>query len=159
MKPPLQKLLIAGLAAMTLMLAIPARAQSPGPQKGIAPCDSPINDRKSGAEATKQAHVFIAWIAAQTHWIVQETPPIRLIPTEEIQKRFTAEDPTGLHIAGFYSEKDHSIYLPDRWQPTALRDRSILLHELVHHLQYLNASKRHARKNTNSKHSVCKLIG
>lgn len=126
---------------MALMLATPTRAQSPGPQNAIVPYDSPTIDSKSSVEATKQAHVLIAWIATQTHWTILETPPIRLIPSKEIQKLFTAEDPTGFNIEAFYSEKDHTAYLPDSWQPNNLRDRSILLHELAHHLQYLNGVK------------------
>lgn len=141
MKPPLDKLVIAGLAAMTLMSSIPAKAESPGPRKGPVPCEGQVTERNSSVEATKQAHVLMAWIVAQTHWTVHKLPPIRLIPSEEIQKRFNAEEPTGLHIGAFYSEKDHTIYLPDSWNPNALRDRSILLHELVHHLQYLNHVK------------------
>lgn len=139
MKPPLKTLFFAGLAAMALMLAIPAGARSSGPQKGIAPCDSQINERKFSVEATKQAHVLISWIVAQSHLTFHETPPINLIPSEEIQKRYT--DPTSFQIVAFYSVKDRTIYLPDSWQPNALRDRSILLHELVHHLQYLNHVK------------------
>lgn len=141
MKSPLDKVVIAGLAAMTVMLSLPAKAQFPGPQNGLSPCDSRVIDRESSVEATKQAHPLIAWIAAQTHWTVHETPPIRLIPFEETQKRFNAEEPTRLYIGAFYSEKDHTIYLPGNWHPNALRDRSILLHELVHHLQYLNHVK------------------
>lgn len=141
MNPPRGTLLIAGLAAMVLMSAMPARAQSSGPQKTIAPCESPLNDRKSYVEATKQAHVLIAWIVAQTHWTSHETPPIRLISSGEIQKRYAAEAPAAFRIEAFYSEKDHTVYLPDSWHPNTLRDRSILLHELVHHLQYLNHVK------------------
>jgi hypothetical protein len=137
----LQMLFVAGLAAMALMLAIPTRAQCPGPQKGIVPCESPIIDSKPSVEAPRQAPVLIAWIAAQVHWVVLETPPIRLISSEEMQKIFTAEEPTGFNIGAFYSEKDHTVYLPDSWHPNDLRDRSILLHELVHHLQYLNRVK------------------
>jgi hypothetical protein len=137
----LEKMFITGLAAMALMLTTPARAQSPGPGKGIVLRDSPTIDSKSSVEATKQAHVLIAWIATQTHWTILETPPIRLIPSEEIQKLFIAEDSTGFNIGAFYSEKDHTVYLPDSWHPNNLRDRSILLHELVHHLQYLNRVK------------------
>jgi len=152
MKSPLETLFIAGLAAMALMLAIPVRARSfmlaipamarsLGPQKGVAPCDSQTNDKKFSVEATKQTHVLISWIASQTHWTFQETPPIDLIPSEEIQKRYTAEDPTSFQIGAFYSVKDRTIYLPDSWRSNTLRDRSILLHELVHHLQYLNHVK------------------
>jgi hypothetical protein len=30
------------------------------------------------------------------------------------------------------------VYLPDTWRPADFRDRSNLLHELVHHAQRLN---------------------
>jgi len=137
----LQFLFIGGLAATALMLAIPASAQSPGFQKGIVPCESRIIDSKPSVEATRQAHILIAWIAAQANWTVHDAPPIRLIPSAEIQKIFTAEEETGFNIGAFYSEKDHTVYLPDNWHPNDLHDRSILLHELVHHLQYLNHVK------------------
>jgi len=137
----LKRLFFAGLAAMALMLAIPTRTQSTGPQKAIVPYDGPTIDCKSSVEATKQAPVLIAWLATQTHWTILEAPPIRSIPSEEIQKLFTAEDPTGFNIEAFYSEIDHTVYLPDSWQPNNLTDRSILLHELAHHLQYLNGVK------------------
>jgi hypothetical protein len=137
----LKGVFIGGLAAMALMLAIPTRAQSPGPQKAIVRNDSPAIDSESSVEATKQAPVLIAWIVTQTDWAILEVPPIRLIPSEEIQKLFTAEDPTGFNIEAFFSEKDHTVYLVDSWQPNNLRDRSILLHELAHHLQYLNGVK------------------
>jgi hypothetical protein len=149
MKPPQEILPIVGLAAMALMLAIPirarssmfaipTRARSSESRKGIPPCDSLINDKNSSVDATKQAQVLIAWIVKQIHWTFHKTPPIRLVTSEEIQKRFTAEDPTGFHLEAFYSEQDHAIYLPDSWHPNTLRDRSILLHKLVHHFQYLN---------------------
>jgi hypothetical protein len=44
-------------------------------------------------------------------------------------------------VESLYSEIDHTIYLPDSWRPENLRDRSVLLHELVHHLQYRNNIK------------------
>ena len=47
----------------------------------------------------------------------------------------------GLQVEALYSERDHSIYLSDGWKADNLRRSSILLHELVHHLQYLNHVK------------------
>jgi hypothetical protein len=93
------------------------------------------------AEATKEADALSAWIVEQTHWTSSALPPIRFIPAAEIQKVLSSEEAIDLKLEAFYSEKDHSIYLADSWRPDDLRDRSILLHELVHHLQYLNHVK------------------
>jgi len=37
-----------------------------------------------------------------------------------------------------YSRETHIVYLRDTWNPDNLFDRSLLVHELVHHLQMLN---------------------
>jgi len=112
----------------------------------IVPCaeegrDRSVADSKSSVEATDQAAALIDWIVARTHWTVHATPPIRLIPPAEIKTMFAGEKPTDLNIESLYSNKDHVIYLSNRWNSNALRDRSALLHELVHHLQYLNGVK------------------
>jgi hypothetical protein len=112
----------------------------------VVPCseeerDRPVTGSKSSVEATEQAAALMAWIVTQTHWTVYSTPPIRLIPPAEIKAMFAGEKPTDFNIESIYSNKDHIVYLSDRWNPNALRDRSALLHELVHHLQYLNEVK------------------
>ncbi len=111
----------------------------------VIPCadeerDRPVTDSKSSVEATKQAAELITWIVAQTHWTIHETPPIRLIPYAELAKK-SGEKPTDFHVEALYSDQDRIIYLTDGWRADDLRDRSTLLHELVHHLQYLNHVK------------------
>jgi hypothetical protein len=145
------------LIAYTLPMSIPARALilcdglaatvEPGQQKykfDRLPCAEeehrPIIDGKNG-EAAKEADALMAWIVQQTHWTLRERPPIQFIPSTEIQKLLAGKESIDLKMEAFYSEKDHGIYLSDSWQPDDLRDRSILLHELVHHLQYLNHVK------------------
>ena len=54
---------------------------------------------------------------------------------------FNTGVPTDPIVEALYSSKNHTVYLPDSWHSNDLRDRSILLHELVHHLQYLNHVK------------------
>ena len=165
----LQRFAVAGLAAMALTMPINAQVRMRGAADimavsdpagrrttislatvrdsfDIVPCaederDHPIPDCKSSIEATKQAFALIAWIVVQTNWAVRETPPIRLIPPAELLKMFPGETPADFHVEALYSEKDHVIYLSDTWRPDNLRDRSVLLHELVHHLQYLNHVK------------------
>ena len=141
MKSPLKALLIAGLATLALMLAIQTRAQSPGPQTEIVTCDGPISEKKPSLEATKEAPVLIGWIVAQTHWTLHEPPPIRLIASAEMTKMYSDGEPNHPKIEALYSLKDHIIYLTEGWHPNKLGDRSKLLHELVHHLQFLNGIK------------------
>ncbi len=97
-------------------------------------------DTKAEAELAKEATPLIHWITTQTGWTVRDTPSIRFVPSATLAKMFS-EASTKLHVEALYSERDHSIYLPDGWRADNLRRRSILLHELVHHLQYLNHAK------------------
>jgi len=46
-----------------------------------------------------------------------------------------------LNVEALHSNTDHVVYLLDTWRADGIRDRSILLHEIVHHLQYLNGIK------------------
>jgi Domain of unknown function (DUF6647) len=95
---------------------------------------------KAEAELAKQAASLIHWITTKTGWSVHDSPPIRFVPKATLVKMFS-ETSTGLHVEALYSERDHSIYLANGWRADNLRRRSILLHELVHHLQYLNHAK------------------
>lgn len=84
--------------------------------------------------------LLIPWITTKTGWTVRDTPPIRFVPGTTLAK-MCREASAKLYVEVLYSERDNSIYLPDGWRADNLRRRSILLHELVHHLQYLNHAK------------------
>ena len=112
----------------------------------VVPCvdeerDRSNSDTKSHAKSVEEAASLTAWIVKKTGWALGDAPPVHFIPFAELVKFFTGGKPTTSQIEALYSEQEHSIYLPDSWRPDALRDRSILLHELVHHLQYLNKVK------------------
>jgi len=112
----------------------------------IVPCadeerDRPVTDSKASAQLDKDVAHLVDWIVVKTGWTVHEAPPIRFIPYAELVKKFAGGKPTDFHVEALYSDQDHSIYLPEGWRADDLRDRSILLHELVHHLQYLNHVK------------------
>ena len=96
--------------------------------------DNEARIKKAGEEATS----FITWIAAKTGWTISKAPPVHFISSDELVNTFTGGKPTTSRVEALYSDENHSIYLPDGWRADDLRDRSILLHELVHHLQYLN---------------------
>lgn len=81
---------------------------------------------------------LIAWIVAKTNWKLSGAPAVRFVSQAQIDKMFAAGRPRHLVAHSLYCEDDHTIYLPDGWNSDRLLDRSKLLHELVHHLQYLN---------------------
>ena len=109
----------------------------------VVPCtegkrDHSNSENEARANADEETASFIAWIAAQTGWTVSKAPPVHFISSDELVNTFTGGKPTTYHVEALYSNEDHSVYLSDSWRADDLRDRSILLHELVHHLQYLN---------------------
>ena len=116
----------------------------------IVPCadeerDRPVTDSKASAQLDKDVARLVDWIVAKTGWTVHEAPPIHFIPYAELVKKYTGGKPTDFHVEALYSDQDHSIYLPEGWRADDLRDRSILLHELVHHLQYLKSRQSNLR--------------
>lgn len=47
-------------------------------------------------------------------------------------------DNSGFELQALYGRSEGSIYLPEEWRPDDLRQKSALLHELVHHVQLSN---------------------
>lgn len=80
------------------------------------------------------------WIVLQTGWKMQSLPKIRIISKAKMRALFLGPAaPHGpLTVEGIYIKRHRVIYLLDSWSPKRLDDLSILVHELVHHLQFLN---------------------
>ncbi len=124
----LQRTAIAVLALMAL--AIPTGGQSSEDclNKGTVRFElKPILD-------------LIDWIGAKTDWNVQEPPTICYVTNVQLDEMAYGRDKTSNHlkINALYAPGSHTVYLSENWNPNELRDRSLLLHELVHHLQALN---------------------
>ncbi|MEJ2624293.1 MAG: hypothetical protein P8Z80_07065 [Pseudolabrys sp.] len=135
---------MATLVVTILLLTAPAWAQPSTDRREFSPCAErghSIGDGDLRIEATKQAAVLTSWIVAQAHWAKPDLPLIRIIPRSKTQKMFNAEVSGDIKCEALYSNKDDTVYLSDNWRTNDLRDRSIVLHELVHHLQYLNHVK------------------
>lgn len=83
------------------------------------------------------------WIVVKAGWTHREAPPLRFVPAHCLVEMFAGKNAfsTSIRIAALYSRRDGVVYLPEDWNPDNLRDRSTLLHELVHHLQALNEVK------------------
>ena len=80
------------------------------------------------------------WISAKTGWANEELPSIRIVSREALAELFHGkiDDPKPVAVEAAYAMEEHTIYLSNRWNSDSLRDTSVLLHELVHHLQITN---------------------
>lgn len=82
----------------------------------------------------------MTWIASETGLPVPDSPPgVTFVSAREMATRAHPEgryDPTvaGRYLA-LYHPESRTILLRDDWKRHDLRDRSILVHELVHHMQ------------------------
>ncbi|MDY6979571.1 MAG: DUF6647 family protein [Pseudomonadota bacterium] len=84
---------------------------------------------------------LLTWIGTQTGYTIPETMP-NIVMTERynmcaqygIDNKGTC---TAANLAGFY-DKNLTIYLRHSFDPTDANDRSDLLHELVHYVQWHN---------------------
>lgn len=82
---------------------------------------------------------LMVWISQHSDLPIPDTyPTVHFESFEQLHARGKPNlpyDPTSQpHILGLY--KDNKIYLHDRWRPDRVRDLSMLVHELVHHMQW-----------------------
>ena len=82
--------------------------------------------------------IYIAWIVAQTGLSAPDHPPIHFATPAEMTLRYGSPENSGLELQALYNRAKGEIYLPRQWQPDDLRQKSALLHELVHHVQKFN---------------------
>jgi hypothetical protein len=81
---------------------------------------------------------YLAWIIAQTGWSATDCPPIHFVAPSELIRLSGSSENNALEVQALYSLSEGSIYLPQEWLPNDLRQKSALLHELVHHAQRSN---------------------
>jgi hypothetical protein len=79
---------------------------------------------------------YLDWIIQQTGWPAAGVPPIRVTSFAHLRELSgVSSEAEWIRPAAFYSKGEHVIYLADSWNKDDLVDQSILVHELVHHLQ------------------------
>jgi hypothetical protein len=74
---------------------------------------------------------LLTWIVAQTGLAAPDVVPHTAVDQSPIAKTE--------NVQAFYLRATATIYLPENWRPDGLRNQSILLHELVHHVQLFNS--------------------
>jgi hypothetical protein len=86
------------------------------------------------------AATLIAWIAAHSSLGAASPPHIQFVPKQEMTRVYqgAGSEANFLRVEAFYLPATATIYLPKGWRAGDLRDDSVLVHELVHHLQAAN---------------------
>jgi hypothetical protein len=117
---------------------------------GSVHAQHPPEDVEAPGEASEHAHAVaaaramlqddVSWIAARTGWRIVSVPAIETRTDRELSMMFfgIAEQPDGMTPLALYGREVHILYISDRLTFDNLIDRSILLHELVHHMQVLD---------------------
>ena len=167
----LERLLLSAALAV-LVSPVPAAAANAvlartslskaGPQKVLLPGTGFVVDPDAPPVPARSADAQRALMAALVHWLAQnfalpksdEYPSVQLASTAKITTfRFTgrlsdrpqdraAVPPAQREVVAAYDPAHHTIYLPAGWTGRSAAELSVLVHELVHHLQQL-ASTRH----------------
>jgi hypothetical protein len=82
------------------------------------------------------------WIAIQMGFSVIEPPHIFFVPQIQMNKiAYGSNAANSPYLRATYSQQEKTIYLRENWNSENLTDRSILVHELVHHFQIIHDIK------------------
>jgi hypothetical protein len=86
--------------------------------------------------------VLTGWIALQTGLSAVEPPRIEFVtPSTMSERAFGPGIAASPLLRALYSQPAATVYLRKGWDASNLRDRSELLHELIHHFQNLHHLK------------------
>ncbi len=130
--------LIAALAAP----AVNADPSRPG-NSGLGPRDA----SRSGRVQELQAEVM-TWLHEELGFpVLSSAPRIEFLPDERLAEQRFLELPaerTGAHdadVLAVYDDDTHTIYLPESWNGEQSAGGSILVHEMVHHIQNISGER------------------
>ncbi len=111
--------------------------------KGVDPASQITADDKQPTVDRKIITDSIDWITAKTGWPIDDVPAITFAtPAQLNELQFgKSAGSNGITCKALYKRASQTICLSNAWNLSDLRDRSYLLHELVHHLQDLNQTE------------------
>jgi hypothetical protein len=126
-------------SALLLVLAMVLSPVSRAGERSLSP---------AAGEAAKIVQAMmselITWIAVKTGMRPCVPPALRYATSEEIADRWYGDDVSGgqiIKVRALYEYPSATVYVSRDFDWSNLLDRSILLHELVHHVQHRNAVK------------------
>lgn len=85
------------------------------------------------------AAVLSAWIASQTGLSAPPPPRIVNLDPQAMQQAAGTPESQSERLRALYGRGEQVIYLRTGWDSEKLRDKSELVHELVHHFQNAHA--------------------
>ncbi|MFY9839616.1 MAG: DUF6647 family protein [Xanthobacteraceae bacterium] len=104
-----------------------------GAESNLSAKSDVVPSAKISSEAVRG---YINWISQRTGWLAAGVPPIKITSVARLRELSALpSDAEWIRPAAFYSKSEHLIYLTDSWNKDDLVDQSILVHELVHHLE------------------------
>lgn len=134
-----------GLFVLVMTAILMAAVSALGGQ--VAAVDQPqpaVDARQNMAEAD------VRWIVSKTGWKTASVPRIEVRTSRDLAAMFfgNAEGYEGVRPLALYARDQHILFLSDQLALDNLLDQSILLHELVHHLQVSNTVEFDCREET-----------
>ena len=122
------------------LLSAPHAAEIGSPGESRRSSEAFQQGSASAEIASDAVRSYINWIVQQTGWPVADIPPIKITTFGQMSDMLLGAfgGVEGIRPAALYSKSEHLIYLADSWNKDDLLDQSILVHELVHHLQIEN---------------------
>jgi hypothetical protein len=96
-----------------------------------------ISVEKISADAVRD---YINWIVDQTGWATADAPVIKIVSSDELAIMLLgpSHEFNPVRPGALYSKNERLIFLASTWKKDDILDQSILVHELVHHLQMEN---------------------
>ncbi len=87
---------------------------------------------------------LMVWIGANTDYKVSVPPPIVEVQTQEqlVERMGETAIPRTARLDGLYDPQTKRLYLDDTVDINTDEGKSTLLHELVHHYQFMTKKKR-----------------
>lgn len=124
---------------------IQAAPEGAGPSSTSAPLrpDGPTgsNAAKTSAHADLLVSVIVTWLAANFDLpAINDHVSIKFVPPPQIAalRYGVMGTDAGRHVLAAYVDRTKTIYLPEHWAGRSPAETSVLVHELVHHLQHLD---------------------
>jgi hypothetical protein len=143
-----QALLYTLLITAEMTCTVSAQQPDQRPQINYIPVFTEVVSRPDIVDPAVLATI-ITWLAENFDLPATEQPRIELVAPAQItafhyrgftQPQIAAGDNRAMQHAGrdivaVYDDVTHTIYLPQGWSGTTSAELSVLVHELVHHLQ------------------------
>lgn len=128
-RPRLRGLLAAGV----LLIAVPATADPPAPT-GPAEAD-PTRAQVVPIEALVQS--IAVWVSSELDLPMPQTLPevILTTPRSMVEMRYGLAAREELRVVALYHARTGRLFLPDTWTGATPVEVSILVHEMVHHVE------------------------